>query len=76
MNPLTGKRKFFGFLFSLLLFTFVVIISLYRVPPEQIELPSFVFQLAASYSVICGLFFGSNVLEHYSPSGDRGRNEN
>jgi len=70
MKPLTGKRKFLGFLFAVILFTIVVIITIYRVQPGQIDLPSFVFQLAASYSVICGLFFGSNVLEHFSPTGN------
>lgn len=66
MKPLSGNRKYSGFIIANVLFTIVVIIAVFRVSPDQMNLPAFVFQLAASYSVLCGLFFGSNVLEHFS----------
>jgi hypothetical protein len=75
MKQFSGKRKFFGFLCALFFFSLVTVIALYRVPAGQVDLPSFVFQLAAAYALICGLFFGSNVMEHYAPQGREERHE-
>lgn len=66
MKPLKGNRKYSGFIITMMIYSAVVVITLFRVQVEQIEVPAFCFQLAAAYSILCGLFFGSNVLEHFA----------
>ncbi|GMU87109.1 MAG: hypothetical protein AMXMBFR48_23500 [Ignavibacteriales bacterium] len=74
MKP--GSRKFTGFLLTLLSFSAVAILALFRSEMESSVLPSFVFQLASAYGIICGLFFGSNVLVHYAKKGASGSEKN
>ncbi|NUN09660.1 MAG: hypothetical protein HUU54_10835 [Ignavibacteriaceae bacterium] len=66
-----GSRKFIAFMITVFLFTVVVIITAALLKHDNAVLPSFVFQLASAYGILCGLFFGSNVLEHYSGRGKR-----
>ncbi|MEI8167077.1 MAG: hypothetical protein WCG26_11895, partial [Chloroflexales bacterium] len=56
---------------TLFIFTFVVIFALVSIHPTNLDMSTFVFQLGTAYSVISGLFFGSNVLEHFSQSPPR-----
>lgn len=71
-----GSRKFTGFLLALFSFSALTILTVCRVEMEAAVLPSFVFQLASAYGIICGLFFGSNVLVHYAKKGAPGSEKN
>ncbi len=66
IRPLKGNRKYAGFLLALFLYTALNVIAMFRISESRMDLPAYAFQLAAGISVICGLFFGSNVLEHFS----------
>jgi len=61
-----GSRKFLGFVLTLIAYTIVLIITITKVPNLVIDLPIFAVQCSMGYSIICGLFFGSNVLEHFA----------
>lgn len=71
-----GSRKFTGFLLTLFSFSAVAVLAVCILKTEAAVLPSFVFQLASAYGIICGLFFGSNVLEHYARKGAAGSEKN
>lgn len=71
-----GSRKFTGFLLTLFSFSAVTVLAVCMLKTESAVLPSFVFQLASAYGIICGLFFGSNVLEHYAKKGAAGSEKN
>jgi len=66
ISPEKGNRKYAAFLLALSLYMMLNIVALFRVTESRLDLPAYAFQLAAGISVICGLFFGSNVLEHFS----------
>jgi len=67
----TGIRKITAFLITAAVYSVVILtaVMLLRDYPEI--LPSFAVQLATAYGILCGLFFGSNVLEHFSKKGER-----
>lgn len=60
-----GSRKFFGFLITVLLYTVVVLAALLR-GGAVTDMAVFSMHVSLGYCGICGLFFGSNVLEHFS----------
>jgi hypothetical protein len=66
MNPKNGKRKFTAFIITISCFTGMMIFCLCKIDLLRFDLSSFAVQLATGYSIICGLFFGSNVLEHFA----------
>ena len=66
MNPKPGRRKFTAFVITMICFSGMVVFALCKVDPSAIDVPAFAVQLATGYSVVCGLFFGSNVLEHFA----------
>lgn len=59
----TGNRKFFAFVGTVVLFTAVVLVALFK-HNGVIDMPTFAFQLASAYAILSGLFFGSNALVH------------
>ena len=61
-----GSRKFIGFILTLIAYTLVLIIAITKVPNLVIDVAIFSVQCSMGYSIICGLFFGSNVLEHFA----------
>ncbi len=72
----TGSRKFTAFLFTIVLYSIAVLFSVFILKENTGVLPSLAFQLASAYGILCGLFFGSNVLEHYSRKGaDKGNEQ-
>jgi hypothetical protein len=71
MNPKNGKRKFTAFIITITCFTAIVIFCLSKIDLSRLDLSSFAVQLATGYSVVCGLFFGSNVLEHFASKNDK-----
>ena len=72
IHPLKGYRKYAAFLVALILYAALNVLAIFRIPADQLDVPMYVFELAAGISVICGLFFGSNVLEHFSTQGKEG----
>jgi hypothetical protein len=58
-----GNRKFFAFLITVVLFTVVVLVGLFK-HNGTVDMPTFAFQLASAYAIMSGLFFGSNALVH------------
>lgn len=66
---MSNNRKFFGFLLAVCLYTAVMLVMLFRFPTLVIDGSVFAVQLSMGYSGICGLFFVSNVAEHFSKRG-------
>ena len=64
----TGARKFTGFIISILLYTTVMIVAIYKVTGITLDLSAFAVQASIGYCGICGLFFSSNVMEHFADS--------
>lgn len=62
----TGMRKFTAFVITMITYSTAAVSACILLKGEPSVLPSLVFQLASAYGLLCGLFFGSNVLEHYS----------
>jgi hypothetical protein len=62
-----GSRKLTACIIAIAIFTIVLCIILFRYDVSSGDVPMLVFQSAAAYALLCGLFFGSNVLEHYAP---------
>ncbi len=71
----TGTRKVTAFIITLSVYSFVVLIAVLLLRNHPDILPSFAFQLASAYGILCGLFFGSNVLEHFSKNGAKSEKE-
>lgn len=66
LSPLHGRRKFTAFVYTLFVYSAVIICALIIGSGEPVNLSSFAFQLASAYAILSGLFFGSNVLEHFA----------
>jgi len=60
-----GSRKFFGFIITIVLFTAILFYAISKANNFICD-ANFVFQSAMAYGVVAGLFFGSNVLEHFA----------
>jgi len=59
----TGNRKFTAFVITVILFTVVVMMALFK-HNGVVDMPTFAFQLASAYAILSGLFLGSNALVH------------
>lgn len=60
-----GNRKFLGFVITIIFFTAILFYAISKANSFVCD-ANFVFQSAMAYGVVSGLFFGSNVLEHYA----------
>lgn len=74
MRP--GLRKFTAYVYCLISFSLLTIIALFALREKAEVLPAFVFQLASAFGVICGLFYGSNVLEHFARKEEKVNEKN
>lgn len=73
MQP--GLRKFTAYVYCLICFSLLTVFAVVMLQNKPEVLPGFVFQLASAFGVICGLFYGSNVLEHFAKKEEK-RDEN
>ncbi len=64
--PEQGKRKVFVFLVTCILYTSCIMFAIAKQKEFQIDMPTFAFQLSFGYSVLSGLFYGSNVATYFS----------
>lgn len=66
----TGNRKFYSFLVTVLLYTFVVMAALLKGNSVG-DMAVFALQVSMGFCGISGLFFGSNVLEHFAQAKEK-----
>lgn len=62
----TGGRKFIGFLVTVILYTVVLMLLIWKMPNMIVDLSAFAVQSSIGFCGIAALFFTSNVLEHFS----------
>ncbi len=65
----TGNRKFLGFVITIVLYTLVLIAVVSKLPNLVVDFSVFAVQSAMGFGIVAGLFFGSNVLEHFADKG-------
>jgi hypothetical protein len=72
-----GQRKFLGFLITIVLYTVALIIVVTKMNNLIVDLSVFAVQAAMGYGIVAGLFFGTNVLEHFANrNGSANKNKN
>ena len=65
----TGNRKFLGFVITIGLYTAVLILVVITFKGLVVNLEAFAVQASIGFCGISGLFFTSNVLEHFANKG-------
>lgn len=61
-----GNRKLLAFFITISIFSAAVLTALWILRPTSLDFVSLITTLATSYATLSGLFFGSNILEHFS----------